>query len=302
MRDLNRFKPSGVIVPMLTPFKGDSMEEVDFEGLDRLVDFLISNGVHGLMPLGTSGEFALLSKQEREDVVKRVVDRASRRVPVIAGVSEPATKNAVEHAIAAEKAGAEAIISTGPYYYKTNDEGLTLHYQILLDSVDLPLMIYNIPGYTGYNIPPKVVLKLSQKNPGRVVGVKFTTNDLELFLEYLRLLKDRVQILIGSDSLFFAALQMGAAGGVLGSANVLPKEVSMIYDLFSRGETETARELQEKIDGFTSVMVLGTYPAALKSALRSLKLDCGDVRPPLVPLSESDASEVRNSLKWKAQK
>lgn len=294
-----RFVPSGLIVPIVTPFKGTSMSEVDVESFDRLVDYLIEGGVSGLMPLGTSGEFALMNLAEKEAVVRRVVDRTNGRVPVVAGVSEPGTTNAVLLARKVKDIGADAMIATGPFYYKTNDYGLLNHYQMLLEQVELPLMIYNIPAYTGYNIPPSVVKSLADKNQGRVTGVKFTTNDLSLFLEYLRLVGNDMQVMIGADSIFIAALELGAAGGVLGSANVLPRETRGIFDNYSRGNNNEARRLQALIDGFTEVMGIGTYPAAIKFALRLLKLPCGEVRPPLVPLKEEEQEKVKKSLAWK---
>ncbi len=287
---------------MITPFKGKAMSELDLEKLDILTDFLIEKGVHGLMPLGTSGEFALLTQSERKLLVKRVVERARGRVPVVAGVSDPGTKNVLDYAQQAEKDGVDAVICTGPYYYKTNPEGLLVHYQTLLETISIPIMIYNIPSYVGYNIPPKVVQKLSEVNQGRVAGVKFTTNDLSMFLEYLRLLKGDMQIMIGSDTLFFSALELGAAGGILGSANVLPEETSSIFRCFMKGDISQARNIQQEIDPFTTTMGLGTYPAALKEALKLIGLDCGGVRPPLVNLSEQQKKKVRESLSSKVDK
>ncbi|HZW57816.1 MAG TPA: dihydrodipicolinate synthase family protein [Nitrososphaerales archaeon] len=294
------FHPHGVIVPMVTPF--NSKSEVDYSALDRLTEFLITNGVHGLMPLGTSGEFALLSQEERVGVIERVVSRTRRRVPVVAGISEPGTRLAAKRAFQAERAGADAVIATGPYYYRTDDEGLLLHYQSILNQTRLPLMVYNIPSYAGYNIPPEVVNKLCEKNPGRIAGVKFTTNDLGLFLEYLRELKTKTQILIGSDSLFFSALGLGAAGGVLGSANVLPEETVSIYNSYTKGDFSRAGNIQGRIDGFTSAMALGTYPSSLKEALRLIGLDCGEVRAPLVPLLPDQKLKIKQSLDWKVKK
>ena len=295
----DRLKPLGVIPPMLTPFKGKTASELDLEKTEALTEFLINNGVHGLMPLGTSSEFALLSNQERKTLVRVVVQKARGRVPVIAGVSDPGTRNVLDYAIQAEKDGVNAVICTGPYYYKTNAEGLMIHFQTLMDTVSIPIMVYNIPSYVGYNIPPRVVQKLSQKNPGRVAGVKFTTNDLTLLLEYLRLLKEEMQIMIGSDALFFSALELGAAGGILGSANVLPRETTSIYNKYSEGDASGSKKIQQTIDPFTTAMTLGTYPAALKEALKLVGLDCGDVRRPLVNLNEEQKKKVRESLSWK---
>jgi 4-hydroxy-tetrahydrodipicolinate synthase len=292
----------GIIVPMITPFKGPKAGSVDTSKAKKLTEYLVSNGVHGLMPLGTSGEFALMDREERRDLIAAVSSAAGGKVPVIAGVSFPSSPRTVLYAEDAEKAGADVVISTGPYYYKTNDDGLYEHFQMLIDGTDLPIMIYNIPSYAGYNIPAKIVRRLVDKNPGRVLGVKFTTNDLGEFLEYLRLLKEDISIMIGSDPLIFAALEMGAAGAVVGSANVLPDVTSRIYDLYAAGDSRGAKEEQDRLDPFTQTMILGTYPAALKSALRMIGLDCGPVRPPLQELEKKQVELVRRSIAWKVGK
>jgi 4-hydroxy-tetrahydrodipicolinate synthase len=296
----SNFLPTGIVVPMITPFKGKEMEEIDHQAFRRLTNYLIENGVRGLMVNGTSGEFSLQNHEERKAALRTVVSASKGRVPVIAAVSESSTKNALDLALDAKKAGAAAIIATGPIYYRTDDAGLLSHFQKLIDETELPLMIYNIPGWIGYNISPKVVIDLVTKTPGQVSGVKFTTNDLALFLEYLRPLKDKISIMIGSDSLILPALELGAAGAVVGSANVLPWETAQIFDFFTKGEEEKAREMQKKIDGFTETMVLGTFPAGLKEGLRAIGLDCGQVRPPLMPLNVQEIKAVRQSLKWKS--
>lgn len=292
----------GIVVPMITPFKGENGNLLDLRATEKLTDYLIENGVNGLMPLGTSGEFALVDREERRDLIATVSKAARGRVPVIAGVSSPGTRDAINHARDAEKAGADLVISTGPYYYKTNEQGLFEHFQMLLDNSDLPLMIYNIPGWAGYNIPATVVKKLVDKNRGRVLGVKFTTNDLGEFLVYLRLLKDDISIMIGSDPLILPALEMGAAGAVIGSANVLPKLTSQIYEKYASGDVSEAKKLQDKLDPFTQTMNLGTYPAGLKAALRLIGFNCGPVRPPLQELGKKEVEQLRSSISWKLSK
>src|SRR5487761_431064 len=301
-KSISRSDVRGIIVPMVTPFKGKYGMDLDLTALVKLSNFLIENGIHGLMPLGTSGEFGLVDKHERRLIIETVVRAASRRVPVIAGVCSSGTDNAIAFAQDAAAAGADAMISTGPYYYKTSSEGLILHFQSLLDAVDLPLMVYNIPGWAGYNIPAEVVRTLSKKNNERVLGVKFTTNDLGEFLTYLRLLKDEISIMIGSDELAFSALGLGAAGAVLGSANALPSETVQIYESYLQGNFEVSRKTQAKIDPFAATMTLGTYPAALKVAMKLVGIDCGPVRRPLLPLSHEDAKAVEASIAWKIKK
>lgn len=257
----------GIVVAIVTPFKRTFEQGLDLATLRKHVEFLVHNGVHGLMPLGTTGEFGLLNRVERREVIKSVVDATARRVPVIAGVSDSGTRNAVDLAKDAEDVGTDYVIATGPYYYKTSPEGLYLHYQAIVDAVDLPVLIYNIPEWTGYNIPPTVVKRLVLKNPGRVAGVKFTTNDMNLFMEYVTMLQHDLSIFIGSDGLMFAALGLGAAGAVAGSANVLPYETAMIYNYYKKGNLSRSRKLQNEIEPFVRIMGLGTYPAAVKEAL-----------------------------------
>lgn len=289
----------GIVVAMVTPFKRTHEQDLDLATLRKHVEFLVHSGVHGLMPLGTTGEFGLLNRVERREVIKSVVDATARRVPVIAGVSDSGTRNAVDLAKDAEDVGADYVIATGPYYYKTNPEGLYLHYQAIVDAVDLPVLIYNIPEWTGYNIPPSVVKRLVLKNPGRVAGVKFTTNDMNLFMEYVTMLQHDLSIFIGSDGLMFAALGLGAAGAVAGSANVLPYETAMIYNYYKKGNLSRSRKLQNEIEPFVRIMGLGTYPAAVKEALAQIGHDCGPVRKPLVALSSPERAKVRASIHWK---
>jgi 4-hydroxy-tetrahydrodipicolinate synthase len=297
-RPFQKQRLKGIVVALVTPFKRTHEQDLDLVTLGNHVEFLVHNGVHGLMPLGTTGEFGFLDRDERRQVIETVVESTSRRVPVIAGVSDSGTGNAIALAKDAEDAGADLIIATGPYYYKTNSEGLYVHYQTILDAVDSPLMIYNIPEWTGYNIPPTVVKRLVMKNPGRVAGVKFTTDDMKLFLEYVRMLKHDLRIFIGSDDLIFAALGLGAAGAVAGCANVFPKETTMIYNYFEKGNLSRSRKLQNDIDPFARTMSLGTYPAAVKEALALIGHDCGPVRRPLVALSASERAKLKASLGW----
>jgi 4-hydroxy-tetrahydrodipicolinate synthase len=290
---------NGIIVPMVTPFKREDASRLDLSALAKLTRYLVDGGIHGLMPLGTSGEFALMDSRERRNVVSMVVKVANHRVPVIAGVSCPGTRDAVNLAKDALQAGADAIIATGPYYYKTSTDGLLHHFQTLLKESDLPLMIYNIPAWVGYNIPAKLVKKLAVENPRRVVGVKFTTGDLAEFLEYIRLLKDDMSIMIGADGLILPALVMGAAGAVVGSGNVLPELTSQICETFKEGNLEKAQELQKKLDPFSQAMNLGTFPAGLKAAMKLIGLDCGPVRPPLVDLNRAELGRIKKSISWK---
>ncbi|MFI5419554.1 MAG: dihydrodipicolinate synthase family protein, partial [Nitrososphaerales archaeon] len=292
-------EPHGIIVPMISPFKGKNMEDLDLDAAAKLVHFLIENGVDALMVNGTSGEFLLQSVDERKRLIRAVVREANGWVPVIAGISEPSTKHAIDLGIDAEDAGADAIITTGPIYYKTSEEALYHHFEAIIKQVRLPLMIYNIPSWIGYDVPANLVKKLIENYPARICGVKFTTDNLGQFLNYLRELSDLIPITIGSDALLLSGLELGAAGGTIGSANVLPSETAQIYDHYMKGEFSEARKIQRMIDDFTVAMGLGCFPAGIKEGLKVLGIGCGDVRSPLLPLNADEGAKVAHSLSWK---
>ena len=295
-RDRWRRTFRGIIVPIVTPFKRTRSQELDLDALRRHTRFLVSSGVNGIMPLGTTGEFSLLSREERKAVVETVAETVSGKIPVIAGVSESGTQNTVALASDAADAGADLLIATGPYYYKTDDEGLYVHYQAILDAIDLPLMVYNIPSWVGYNIPPLTVRRLVRENLGRIVGVKFTTGDMVSFIDYLEMLGKDLSIFIGSDALIFAALSVGAAGAVAGCANAFPRETIGIYQHFKRGDLLKSRRIQSDLRSFARTLNMGTYPSALKEALSILGHECGPARRPLVPLSKDERKKLRKSL------
>jgi 4-hydroxy-tetrahydrodipicolinate synthase len=288
-----KHKPKGLIVPILTPF--DAHGNLDIESLEKHVDFMLEGGVYGLFPLGTAGEFALLSREERLSVIETVVKRVDGRVPVYAGVADPGTDNAVNYAKAAKDLGADAVVATTPYYFKTDEEGLLNHFTSIADEAGIPLIIYNIPSWTYQPVSISVAEKLADHD--LVIGMKYTTNDLRSFLKYVNLLGGRISMLIGSDSLFYQALELGADGAVLGGANVAPKIFTKIYTAFVRGERDKALESQKMVLPIVDIMELGTFPSALKEAMVVMGRPLGGVRKPLTQLSDSDKKRVVESLK-----
>lgn len=286
-------RPHGIIVPVVTPFRVDG--SVNHEALGSLVRRLIDSGVHGIMPLGTSGEFALLSQAEREEVVRTVVEAAGGRVPVIAGVSDPGTRNAVENALKAEKLGADAVIATAPYYYHVSAEGVFEHFRTLSRSVSVPVMVYNIPSYTHTAIPLGTLKRIAELDG--VVGMKFTTTDFHEFLEALyETRSDKFSVMIGSDSMIFQAVEAGADGAVTGLANVAPKECVEIYGRLRSGDARGALEVQRRVFPLARAMGVGDFPAALKEAMRIVGFDAGGVRAPLRPLSEDERKIVKRAV------
>ncbi|PSO00291.1 4-hydroxy-tetrahydrodipicolinate synthase [Candidatus Marsarchaeota G2 archaeon BE_D] len=286
-------RPSGIYVPIITPLTNEGA--IDLEGLRTLVDKLIGSGVNGIVPLGTSGEFALLNQDERAEVIQTVVHQANGRVPVIAGVSDAGTRNAVENALKAERLGADAVIATPPYYYHVSPQGLFEHFKLIADSVSIPVMVYNIPSYTHTEIPIHTLKRIAQLD--RLVGMKYTTTDFQSFLEALYELKsDKFSVMIGSDSMIFQAIQAGGDGAVTGLANIAPKECVQIYSQLKAGNTDTALRIQKEIFPLAQAMGIGDFPAALKEMANMLGLKAGPVRRPLQPLNQEQRQIVRNAL------
>lgn len=287
-----RSKFNGIIVPMVTPFDKDF--SINESTLRDLVNYLIEGRVNGLMCLGTAGEFALLNQEERNRVISIVVDQTNGRVPVIAGISDPGTMNAMQFARHAKDLGSDAVIATAPYYYGTTQDGIVMHYK-MISRVDIPLLMYNIPSWTHMEITPETFNHLIQDDV--LGGIKYTTNDLSSFIEFVRAADGKASVLIGSDSLVFSSLGIGADGAVIGTANIAPKLGSEIYNEFTKGDIGNARNVQWKLLPLAKILGIGTFPASIKAGLRMLGKDMGYVRPPLLPLTEEENLAVEDALK-----
>ncbi|MEM0120941.1 MAG: 4-hydroxy-tetrahydrodipicolinate synthase [Thermoprotei archaeon] len=286
-------KLSGIFVPIITPLTSEG--KIDKEALRALVDRLIESGVNGLVPLGTSGEFALLDQDERAEVIQTVVHQAGGRVPVVAGVSDAGTKRAVENAVEAEKLGVDAVMATPPYYYQVSPDGLFEHFRVISSSVSTPVIVYNIPSYTHTVIPKQTLRRIAELD--NLIGMKYTTTDFQDFLEALyEVRSDKFSVMIGSDSMIFQAVQAGADGAVTGLANIAPKECVQIYSYLKEGNAQAAQNTQRRVFPLAQAMGIGDYPAALKEMANILGIRAGPVRQPLQPLNQEQRRLVRNAL------
>jgi len=290
---LSKIRPEGVIVPLLTPFNKN--EKIDKKSLINLIDYLLNSKVDGLFILGSSGEFNLLSEKERSDFIRLVVDQVNGRLPVYAAVSDPGTENAIRYAQTAKDVGADAIVATTPYYYKTSQEGIIDHYKNIIYRSEMPLMIYHIPTWTYQDISLETANKLADED--LIVALKYTTSNMNAFQNYVRLLGNRISMLIGQDPLFYTALELGADGGVLGSANVAPSQYVEIYKKYKEGRKEASKKIQNSVFPLTDIMGLGYYPAALKEAMKLIGRPVGPVRKPLVRVSNLQIQQIAKALK-----
>lgn len=285
-------KLEGIWCPMVTPLKKDS--SVDVATLKRLVDHLIGSGVDGLFPLGTNGEFALLSDEERKTVAAVVVDQANSRVPVAVGVSDPCTEKVIGYSKLAKDLGADAVVSTPPYYYTVTDEAMYRFYKTVSNGIDVPLLAYNIPEWTHNFIPPQVVKRLADER--LIVGMKYTQYNFLNLLKFHEVAAGKIAIFTGSDALAYSNLEFGGAGAVIGISNVIPKEAAMIFDEFKRGNLKKAKELQAKALPVMEAIGLGKFPAGVKEAMRLIGMPVGDVKPPMLPATSEEKRQIKELL------
>ena len=272
----------GVIVPIVTPFHAD--ETVHESALRRIVDHLIAQGVHGLFPAGSQGEFYALSPDEKKRVLEIVLDQTQGRVPVIAGTGAVTTREALELAKHAQTAGADAVSVITPYFVKPNDDELRGYYLDVCAASDLPVLAYNNPGRTGVALSPAVVAAVAVQ-ASRFVGIKDSSGDLGNAMAYQGLCPPGFKVFTGRDTLIYAALCMGCAGAVAASANVATALVVGIYEAFEVGDRELALQRQRALVPLRQAFALGSFPVVIKDAMEMIGLPAGPCRAPIRSLS-----------------
>jgi len=288
-----KLKLEGIWTPIPTPLTKQG--KVDSNATRRVVDFHIEAGIDGLLPLGTSGEFALLSREERSILVESVASQADGRVPVVAGVSDPSIENVIQLSSDAKKAGADAVLATPPYYFTTGDEGHYLHFKTISEAIDLPLMIYNIPEWTHSFVTPETVQRLADDK--LVVGMKYTENNLLNLIRFLKRSRSKISIFAGSDALAYSNLEFGGSGAIMGSANLAPRVASEIFDNHRKGNLAGAKAAQEKLLPIIDAFAIGKYPAALKEAMSLIGMPVGPLKEPLTALSTIEKKIVAGLLR-----
>jgi len=282
----------GSIVAIVTPFQGGKVDE---ERLRELVEFHISNGTHGIVPCGTTGESATLSYEEHKQVVRIVVDQVKGRVPVIAGSGSNSTAEALELTRFAKEAGAEAALVITPYYNKPPQEGLYGHYSHLAKEVDFPIVIYNVPSRTGVDILPQTIARLAELP--QIVGVKEATGSVRRTTEILALVdKDNFCILSGDDFIVYPLLCVGGKGVISVAANVAPRMMADLVEAFERGDHARARELHYRLQPLCEAMFYETNPIPVKTALAEMGLIAEEIRMPLCPMSPANRERLRKVL------
>lgn len=281
----------GSMVATVTPFRNGRL---DGAALRKLVEFQIRNGTDGIVPCGTTGESATLSYDEHERVIDIVVAAARGRVPVIAGTGSNNTKEAIVLTRYAKKAGADGALVITPYYNKPTQDGLFRHYRAVAEAVDLPIVMYNVPGRTGVNMAPETVARLAEV-PG-IVGLKEASGNLEQVSAILKSVPKKFCLLSGDDSLFFPMLALGAKGVISVASNVAPRLMAELYDAYASGEISRAREVHFRLWPIFKVLFIETNPIPAKTALSMMKMIREEFRLPLCPLSDGNRKALAKVL------
>ncbi|MEW6609500.1 MAG: 4-hydroxy-tetrahydrodipicolinate synthase [bacterium] len=281
----------GSIVALVTPFKDG---QVDKERLLELVEFHIQEGTDGIVPCGTTGESATLSHDEHKEVVTLVVNAVNKRITVIAGAGSNCTRESVDLAHHAKKVGADAILAVTPYYNKPTQAGLYEHYVTIVREVDIPLILYNVPGRTGVNLLPETVAKLSKIN--NIVGIKEASADLKQQTKIVELCRPDFALISGDDFTLLPTLSIGGVGVISVVANIVPKDMANLIKEFNKGNFDEAKRLHYKIFPLCEACFIETSPVPVKEALGIMGKILPEVRLPLVPLQETNREKLRQTL------
>jgi 4-hydroxy-tetrahydrodipicolinate synthase len=281
---------SGAMTAMITPFREGKVDE---GRLRQQVEFQIKNGIDGLVPVGTTGESPTLDFKEHARVIELVVQFAAGRVPVIAGTGANATSEAIELHQIAKKAGAPACLSVNPYYNKPTQEGLYRHFMTLADRIDLPIVLYNIPGRTGVTMSPATVARLN--NHRNIVGIKESTGDMGITAEIASLCD--ITIISGDDSLTVPIMAMGGRGVISVLSNLIPGQIKNLVKLCAANQYGEAAGLLKKLYPLMKSMFLDGNPVGIKHAMRVAGLDGGELRLPLWEASDATKKQIEQCMK-----
>ena len=282
----------GSFTALVTPFHEDG--SVNFEKLRELVEWQISEGIDGIVALGTTGESSTMSHEEDDAVAEAVIETANGRIPIICGAGSNSTQTQLEKTIRYKKMGADGVLLISPYYNKANDEGMYRHFATVGDQVDIPIILYNVPGRTGCSISPKVVERLS-KHPN-VVAIKEASGNISYAAHIARLLSDDFTMLSGNDDMIVPILSLGGSGVISVLSNIVPSEVHALTKAWFDGDPDRARELQLKYLDLVDALFCEVNPIPVKEALNQLGKAVGGYRLPLCEIGESGRERVRKAL------
>lgn len=283
----------GSIVAIVTPMHPNG--DIDFAAFDRLIEWHIESGTDAIVVVGTTGESPTLSEEEHCGLITHCVEVVNKRIPVIAGTGSNSTREAIFFTEVALKAGADAALLVAPYYNKPSQEGLYQHFKTIAEAVDIPQILYNVPGRTGSDIEPETVSRLADiKN---IVGIKEASGDLARCSQLLRTCADRIAIYSGDDATAIDLMLAGGKGNISVTANLVPKQMHEMCVLAMAGKTEAAMKINDPLNGLHKNLFLEGNPVPVKWAMEQLGLIQSGIRLPLVELSPIYRVPVQEAMK-----
>lgn len=288
---------NGIITPIVTPFNDDETQTINYQATDQLIDYLIKNGVNGIFPLGSNGEFNVLTIKERNEFASHVINYVNHRVPVYVGTGACSSNETVYLSRKAEELGADALSVITPYFFKLRDEDIYNYYKQIAESVKIPIILYNIPGNTQNNINPKVLDQLARIP--NVAGIKDSSGNTESIDAYLKVVQkhENLHFLIGSDSKISYAFERGATGAIAGTSNLLVKNVVALNNALRSGDTETAKKMQESLNPLRKIMHEAPVPSVLKRAVTLAGIaNVGNARKPEIAPNETLNQEIKELI------
>ena len=286
----------GAFTALVTPFRNG---EVDVEALEGLVEFQIAQGIHGLVPCGTTGESPTLSEEEDRLVIETVVRVTNGRVSVVAGTGSNNTASAIKYTKMAEEVGADGSLQVAPYYNKPTQEGLFRHFAAIAESTSLPLVLYNIPGRTSVTIASETIAQLAEIP--NIVGIKDSTLSMNMVSDIRRLCGEDFDILSGDDPMTLPLMALGGVGVISVASNVAPGAVSDLVNAMNSGDLARGRELHYRLLPLIRALSVETNPIPVKAAASLLGLCSDELRLPLVPMSGENLRRLQEVMEGTAQ-
>jgi len=282
----------GSLVAIVTPFRNGKFDEKTY---GDLIEWHISQGTHGIVPCGTTGEASTLDFEEHYRVIEVAVKAANKRVPVLAGTGANSTDEAIHITQKAKALGADGALIVTPYYNKPTQDGLYLHFKAVAQAVDIPIVLYNVPGRTAVNMLPATVARLLEFD--NIVGIKEATGDMRQASDLIRLCGDSLTVISGDDFTTFAMMTLGGKGVISVTANIVPKEMSEMCNALETGNLDRARKLHFMLDPLNAAMFIETNPIPVKTALAFMGKVDEDFRLPLCNMSTSNREKLQSALK-----
>ncbi|KPV63996.1 MAG: 4-hydroxy-tetrahydrodipicolinate synthase [Candidatus Bathyarchaeota archaeon BA1] len=291
---MSKLKLEGIFPPHITPFTREG--EVNEEALRTCINFWIESGVSGLVPCGSNGEAPYLSREERKRVIGTVIDEINGKVPVITGTGGISTRETIALTKDAKDLGADAALVVTPFYFKLSNKEIYEHYRAVMEAADLPIIVYNVPKFTGFSLDPIVISQLASKYEN-VIGVKDSSGSIAQITEIIRLVGNKISVMAGTADGVLPTLMLGGKGAIVAVANVAPKLCVDLYKAFKEGNYGEASRIQLQIYHLNEVLVKKhNQLSAIKEALNVMGLPGGYPRRPALPLDEEGKGEIKKIL------